>query len=238
MERPETMQDSPQQPDTPGNGPRSRHRELAVLSRANHDIRSPLSVILGVLELLEDTASLNDSERRYLQLGLKAAGELQALADSLRLYAALERGQIKLDPAPVHLAEQIREGLSEALEAKGVTVELADSGVGAALALADPGYLQLILASLGRYLGTYVPDSTDAPRPRLAVLETVADAHRVTVVVAPAGMCPQAALHGSDHEPEPDQLGVVNALRLVDLMDGTAALAPMAPSLSITLPAA
>jgi signal transduction histidine kinase len=41
-----------------GAGRHARGPHLAALTRINHDLRSPLSVILGVLELLEASTSL------------------------------------------------------------------------------------------------------------------------------------------------------------------------------------
>lgn len=218
----------------------SSQQELAVLTRANHDMRSPLSVILGVFELLEDAASLTDSERRYLQLGMQAAGELLNLADGLRLYSAMERNLVTLDATPVNLWEMASEQLTLALGARGVDVPMAKPIRAGVPALGDEGYLKIALANLARHLVSNVR-KTDGLQPiAIAVVECIDDEGRVALEVAPEDRDTSAdtADAAEPDESDQDELAVVNGVRLIELMGGSVSLASREPCLSITLPAA
>jgi len=219
-----------------------RQQDLAVLTRANHDIRSPLSVILGVFELLEDAGSLSDGERRYLRLGMKAADELLALADGLRLYSALERSLVTLDATPVDLGAMAREQLEPALGARGFSIEPAAAAGAGVRALGDAGYLKVALTGLAGHLAANLPDQQEPFRPAMTVLERLDEQGRVALQVAPHGAAvideAEAAIPTASESLQHDELAVLNGVRLIELMGGSVSITPRGPSLVITLPAA
>lgn len=211
-------------------------QELAVLTRANHDLRSPLSVILGVFELLEDAASLTDGERRYLQLGMKAADELLTLADGLRLYSALERNLVSLETTTVDLQGVAAEQLERALDRRQLRIDATASAQAGLRALGDEGYLKVALGSLTRHLARNLPKSNEGEPATLSARQYLDEHGMVVLEIAPSG---RAAAHAGDHrDADEDDLGVVNALRLVELMGGRVTLAAAEPSLRLVLPAA
>ncbi len=56
------------------------------LSRLRHDLRTPLTIVMGFAELLGTERPLADADRReYAQRVLSAAGEIRALIDGARL---------------------------------------------------------------------------------------------------------------------------------------------------------
>jgi signal transduction histidine kinase len=231
----------PQQPGTPMSAQRhgSQH-ELAVLSRVNHDMRSPLSVILGVFELLADAGSLTDSEQRYLQLGMKAAEELLGLADALRLYSAIERDLVTLDATPVDLGAMAREHLEAALTRRGVSIQPATAPRSDVRALGDAGYLKMALTGLARHLAAHLPEQ---PARAVALQQRVDGDGRVELQVTPEDSSAPAdardnAIPGAAEPLEHDDLGVLNGMRLIELMGGRVSIEPHATSLVITLPAA
>ncbi len=58
----------------------------AELSRLRHDLRTPLTIVMGFAELLGTERPLADADRReYAQRVLSAAGEIRALIDGARL---------------------------------------------------------------------------------------------------------------------------------------------------------
>ena len=58
----------------------------AELSRLRHDLRTPLTIVLGFAELLGTERSLADADRReYAQRVLNAAVEIRELIDGARL---------------------------------------------------------------------------------------------------------------------------------------------------------
>ncbi len=213
--------------------------ELAVLTRANHDMRSPLSVIMGVFELLEDTERLSESERRYLALGTKAAEELLRLADALRLYSAVGRNLMTLEALPVDLTATARDRLRAAVAEKPFTVSTADAEP-APLAIADPAYLDVAFAGLARHLTAHLPDPDPGTRQLIGLHTWVDDQNRVTVRVAleNGGTVPDRAAPATEPAMSgQDDLDVINGIRLIELMGGAVVLGTAPLLMSVTLPA-
>lgn len=206
---------------------------LAVLSRSNHDMRSPLSVILGVLELLEDSAHLDDGERRFLELGRNAANDLLNLADAVRLYTGMRRGTVCVDAAPTPIYPSLRQTVAETLADRGIpfSVTVPDPAV---TALCDIGYLKLACAALTRHLADRLTDASD---PDIGLdLSIAAHAGRVRIELRPAGR-PGNAAEPLMAEPGGDAVALCNAVSLVRQMHGQVRFDPAVPVLSVDLPA-
>ena len=57
-----------------------------ALNRLRHDLRTPLTVVIGFAEILASDRALSDDERRdYAQRVLNAGLEIRELIDSARL---------------------------------------------------------------------------------------------------------------------------------------------------------
>ena len=84
-----------------------------LLGMAAHDLRNPLSVIVGVLDLLSEELadSLSAQNRDLLARVTSAAGQMQALIDDILDYSKIDAGRLDLQLAPVDVAELIRQGL-------------------------------------------------------------------------------------------------------------------------------
>jgi light-regulated signal transduction histidine kinase (bacteriophytochrome) len=89
---------------TTGEGHRDLEQHNAELARANreleefayvasHDLKSPLLVVLGFLDLLERTKSeqLDDDAKSYLSAALRGAGRMEELIDDLLSYSRIGR---------------------------------------------------------------------------------------------------------------------------------------------------
>jgi PAS domain S-box-containing protein len=97
-----------------------RERELArresqaksqFLARMSHELRTPLNAVLGFTQLLLGDESM-PSRRARLE-HIRTGGEhLLALINEVLDLSSLEAGQVKLDIAPVPLAEVAREALA------------------------------------------------------------------------------------------------------------------------------
>jgi signal transduction histidine kinase len=222
--------------DSPAGTGAREFSDLAILNRMNHDMRSPLSVILGVFDLLEDTASLSVSERRYMALGVSAAEELRDIADAIRLHTALEHDVLRLDTINLDLLNVTREPLRELLAAKDVGVENASSPDKAAMVCADEHYLQLAVAGLARYFAANLPESDHRTTLFLAVHHS---SDNVTLVLDGNGDAPDRLTAESTRlHPAHVALSALNGIRLVASMDGRAIVEPARRLLQITLPAA
>lgn len=92
------------------------------LSNLNHEIRTPLSGILGMADLLLET-KLDDEQKEYVQAARMCAESLFHVLNSTLEYSALEAGQLKLDETEFSLHEMLDSVVGqerEKAEAKGL----------------------------------------------------------------------------------------------------------------------
>jgi len=82
------------------------------LASLNHEIRTPLSGILGMLDLLLET-NVDEDQRDYLNAAHLCAESLAELLNSSLEYAALEAGQISLEEIEFSLKEMLEAALSQ-----------------------------------------------------------------------------------------------------------------------------
>ncbi|MBF0183809.1 MAG: nitrate- and nitrite sensing domain-containing protein [Magnetococcales bacterium] len=80
----------------------------AFLANMSHEIRTPLHAIIGALEMVQDSR-LAEELKEQLQLAYGSARALLVLINDLLDYAKIEAGQLRLEQAPFHLPELIRE---------------------------------------------------------------------------------------------------------------------------------
>ncbi|MCD7947714.1 MAG: HAMP domain-containing histidine kinase [Oscillospiraceae bacterium] len=122
------------------------------LSNISHDLRTPLTSILGYVQLLEDD-SLSPAERReYLSVVKNRAGAVQELITGFYELTRLEEGTLSLEITPVHLAQLIEElcaGFYSELEQAGFRVSFS-MAEGLPPVAADRGGAQRIYANLLR----------------------------------------------------------------------------------------
>jgi PAS domain S-box-containing protein len=115
---------------------RRRAEELAIdlahtkdefVSMVTHELRNPLAVILGTIDLLdEDHDDLDPEERRrHLRTIGKCADRLNVMTNDLLDLARLESGALNVRMTPLDLAELLAESIANAslnAEAKDLTV--------------------------------------------------------------------------------------------------------------------
>lgn len=93
----------------------------------SHDLRIPLTAIIGYAELLEDAPGLSPPEKGYVQQILEGCDRMKAQLDELLDYARLEVGRFKLNLEPVDLNTAIPEILAffqPIAEREGLTLDL------------------------------------------------------------------------------------------------------------------
>jgi CheY-like chemotaxis protein len=78
----------------------------AFLASLNHEVRTPLSGIVGMLDLLSETP-LDDDQKEYLSAARLCTESLMELLNTSLEYAALEAGQITLDESEFSLRETL-----------------------------------------------------------------------------------------------------------------------------------
>src|SRR6266851_4516986 len=92
------------------------------LASLNHEIRTPLSGILGMTDLLLET-QLDDEQREYVNAARLCAESLFEILNATLEYSSLEAGQCSLEESEFNLKETLEAALSQhALksEAKGL----------------------------------------------------------------------------------------------------------------------
>ena len=94
-------------------------------SAVSHDLRGPLHVILGRIELLEHSASarLTDGDRRHLLLAREAVLRLNGLIDDLLGYARLGTGGAARSPTDLNAVfDRVVAGFEAAIAETGAAV--------------------------------------------------------------------------------------------------------------------
>jgi signal transduction histidine kinase len=80
----------------------------------SHDLRTPLTSILGYLELTLEDEDLTDNQRGYLEVVGRNAQRLLRLVSDLLFVARLEAGQLELQQSELDLAAVVRQSVAEA----------------------------------------------------------------------------------------------------------------------------
>src|SRR5438876_8738751 len=80
--------------------------KAAFLASLNHEVRTPLSGIVGMLDLLQET-SLDDDQRDYLSAARMCTESLLELLNASLEYSALEAGKFTLDESEFSLREML-----------------------------------------------------------------------------------------------------------------------------------
>lgn len=74
-----------------------------------HDLRSPLTVLLINLRLLQSTTTLGDEDRQILQSALESAEAITAMTNTMLDVSRLEAARMPVDPAVCDLARMARD---------------------------------------------------------------------------------------------------------------------------------
>jgi two-component system phosphate regulon sensor histidine kinase PhoR len=101
------------------------------IANVTHEIRTPLTAIIGYLETLQAGAISNaDDARRFLDIMLKQAGRLNRLVEDLMTISKIELGEVRFHFEPVSLRD-IVDSVVPLLDAKAVAKKISiDNAVG------------------------------------------------------------------------------------------------------------
>lgn len=84
----------------------------AFLASLNHEVRTPLSGIVGMLDLLTETA-LDEDQREYLSAARLCTDSLTELLNATLEFSALEAGQTRLDETEFNLRETLETAVAQ-----------------------------------------------------------------------------------------------------------------------------
>jgi signal transduction histidine kinase len=117
-----------------------------VLGVVGHDVRTPLSLVLGHLEELSATWGEETEETKQMRVdkAFGAARRLSALIDDILAMANFDSGTIATRPVPADLREVVTDALAGLHGASGVDVRIDGSPV----SHIDPFHLRQMVANL------------------------------------------------------------------------------------------
>src|SRR6516165_283896 len=103
------------------------HLKFQFLASLNHEIRTPLTGILGMTDLLLET-QLADEQLEYINAAKMCAENLFEILNATLEFTALSAGNLVLEQAEFHLTDALKTVFEQhraAGEAKGLTIRLA-----------------------------------------------------------------------------------------------------------------
>lgn len=105
---------------------KSHAAKRSLLSSISHDIRTPLTSMIGYVDALKDDVATSEGERqKYLEIISKKSNGLKKLIDEIFNMAKIDADEIPLKIEPLDFAEMVRESLIEFLpELKTYHIEL------------------------------------------------------------------------------------------------------------------
>lgn len=136
-----------------GAGP-SRAGYADFFSRVAHDLRSPLGIVMHVIQRFEADLepTLNDEQRSLMRLGGRSVRRLRDFVERMTLLAALEADELEPSLQTVDLAELVRRAIAASREAEprsGVTLSM-EAPERTFDVTGDPALISAILSELLR----------------------------------------------------------------------------------------
>ncbi len=205
----------------------------ALMATLAHDVRSPLTTISGVLEIVADDEHLPDHLRPLVAAAARQTSRLSTLASNLLDLERVEGGKLILDWQSVNLTE-LADQVAELLGGTGVTLDV-EPGL---TVLADPLRLQQMLVNLGTNAQHHgEPPVVISARSTTAELEISVRDHGTGVPEANRPLLFQR-LNRTEGDPESVGLGLWIVRLLAQAHGGDAAYRPASPGSEfvITLP--
>lgn len=124
---PECIRSARQAPPEPAQADELRRLKAQFLASLNHEIRTPLSGILGMTDLLLET-ELDEEQKDYVGSARVCAENLLALLNATLEYSDLSAGKLAAEEAEFDLRETLSSAVSQyAQKASAKSLELACS---------------------------------------------------------------------------------------------------------------
>jgi signal transduction histidine kinase len=119
------------------------------VANVSHELRTPLASIQGFVETLQDDSLEPSQRKQYLEVVTRNAERLRALIEDLLELSTIERGRLRLEPAPLDLGPLLESMLRDwrpRLRERQLEVSLGP--LPDARAFADPHAVEQVLTNL------------------------------------------------------------------------------------------
>jgi signal transduction histidine kinase/CheY-like chemotaxis protein/HPt (histidine-containing phosphotransfer) domain-containing protein len=205
----------------------------AFLATMSHEVRTPMSGVLGISELLLETP-LTADQRDYVQTILSSGKSLLAISNDILDISKIEAGKLELEAVPLDPIQTVREVAAlfgPRASAKGLTINIDVAPEVPRDVIGDPGRLRQVLLNL---LGNSVKfTAMGGIRIAVSVREVIGDDVVLAFAVVDSGIGMTAEQREKLFQPyaQADEstsrrfggtgLGLSICLRLVELMAGS-----------------
>ncbi|SHH84644.1 HAMP domain-containing sensor histidine kinase [Pollutimonas bauzanensis] len=120
-------------------------REQSLLNLASHELRTPIAVVSGALDVLEQRRQLNENDQATLARIRRACSEMGANVDMLLKLARREPGEEK---QPLALAQLVEQALEDLEASQDMHARVTVSSRQSATVLAEPTIVRMLLRNL------------------------------------------------------------------------------------------
>lgn len=124
--------------------------KTAFLSNMSHELRNPLTRIIGYAELLAKRGAMDETQRRYVSRVYDASTALLEIINEVLDYSKLEAGQVEIERGPTDplvLGRRVLEMFEPTMDKKGLAHSFEAVGAPARV-LADETRIRQILVNL------------------------------------------------------------------------------------------
>jgi signal transduction histidine kinase/ActR/RegA family two-component response regulator len=166
---------------------RAAQAKAEFLANMSHEVRTPITGILGAIELIKDSDSLR-KQREYLDIITRSAESLLTVVNGILDYSRLETGQIALESLPFQvdeLAAEVVAAMQPAALEKGLILAMDVEPVRGRWYLGDRHALRQVLTNL---IGNAIKFTEQGGVDLRIEAEPVGDAERITVQVVDTGV--------------------------------------------------